>query len=304
MLFFCYGFSEFLIFTREKRNLDLDSKGNFITIKPKNELVAKYVDYYYFHVSDDADFSKKFFFYPNYKHAVTIYKGSDVSLTDEGSLVVPSTVHKILSFYSINTDANFKVELHGIFDKIGIVFNPLGLNHFIKEPLGTFFDRSINKLDCFGASFTNALEEIYSESTIETKAALLDTFFAANFIGFDELIVKKAIQEILNSNGSVKVEELSESLGVNRKTLLRLFKKHLCCSVEEYKKMVMFRNALNYSQQLGDDATLTDVALYSLYYDQAHYIKHFKSVTHQSPKTLLSKLTKLGSQEIYWHFED
>lgn len=282
----------------------MDSTGNFITIKPKDELVARYVDYYYFHISDDPAFSKKFFFYPNYKHAVTIYKGSEVSLTGDGSLVIPSDDNKILSFYSINTDANFKVELNGVFDKIGVVFNPLGLNHFLREPLGPFFDRAVNKFDCFGESFQQSLEKVYTEPIVENKAALLDTFFAANFIGFNEPVVKRAVQEILNSNGSVRVEELSELLDVNRKTLLRLFKKHLCCSVEEYKKLVMFRNALNYSQQAGEDATLTDVALYSLYYDQAHYIKHFKSVTKQSPKALLSKLTKLGSQETYWHFED
>lgn len=282
----------------------MDSTGNFITVKPKDELVAKYVDYYYFHISDNPAFSKKFFFYPNYKHAVTIYRGSEVSLTGDGSLVVPSDDNKILSFYSINTDANFKVELHGIFDKIGIVFNPLGLNHFLKKPLGTFFDRAVNKLDSFGEPFLQSLEKVYAEPNAENKAALLDAFFASIFLGFNEPVVKRAVQEILNSNGSVRVEELSELLNVNRKTLLRLFKKHLCCSVEEYKKLVMFRNALNYSQQAGEDATLTDVALYSLYYDQAHYIKLFKSVTKQSPKALLSKLTKLGSQETYWHFED
>lgn len=282
----------------------MDSKGNFITVKPLHETVAKYIDYYYFHVSDDPAFSKKFFFYPNYKHAVTVYKGSEVSITDEGSFTAPSDNNKILSFYSINTDANLKVELNGVFNKIGIVFNPLGLNHFTKEPLGLLFDSSVNKFDTFGESFTDAVEKVYAEATIEKKTAILDAFFTANFTGFDEPIVKKAVQEILNSNGSVRVEELSEELGVNRKTLLRLFKKHLCCSVEAYKKLIMFRNALNYSQKMGEEASLTDVALYSLYYDQAHYIKHFKSVTHQSPKTLLSKLTKLGNQETYWHFEE
>ncbi|MGQ3087019.1 MAG: hypothetical protein ACT6RA_07690, partial [Flavobacterium sp.] len=59
-----------------------------------------------------------------------------------------------------------------------------------------------------------------------------------------------------------------------------------------------------YAQQAGDDATLTDVALYNYYYDQAHYIKHFRSVTMQSPKTLLSKITQLGSQPVYWNFEE
>jgi len=282
----------------------LDSKGSFVTVKPKNELVARYIDYYYFHVSDDPGFSKKFFFYPNYKHAITIYKGSHVSLTNEGSQVLPSTSSAISSFYSINTDKNFKVELNGAFNKIGIVFNPIGLNHFLKEPLGEFFDRSINNLDCFGEDYMNVLEHVYAEKNAEQKAALLDSFFADNYNGFTEPSVKKGVQEILNSNGTIKVEELSELLNVNRKTLLRLFKKHLCCSVEEYKKMVMFRNALNYSQKAGEEANLTDVALYSLYYDQAHFIKHFKSVTTQSPKTLLSKLTRLGSQETYWHFED
>lgn len=282
----------------------MDSKGNFITTKPKDELVAKYIDYYYFHMSDDVSFSRKFFFYPNYKHALTVYEGSEVSVTDEGSLVSPSTGKKILSFYSINTDKNFKVELNGVFNKIGIVFNPLGLNHFSRDPISEFCDKSISKFEYFGNDFTALSQGVFNEPDANKKTLLLDTFFREKYCGFDDIVVKKAMTEILNSNGSVKVEELSDTLGVNRKTLLRLFKKHLCSSVEEYKKLVMFRNALNYSQQMGGDASLTDVALYSLYYDQAHYIKHFKSVTKQSPKTLLSKLTKLGNQEVYWNFED
>lgn len=282
----------------------MDSKGNFITVKPKDEVVAKYIDYYYFHASEDPGFSRKFFFYPNYKHAITVYEGSEVSLTDDTSLVIPSTEKKIFAFYSINTDKNFKVELNGIFNKIGIVFNPLGLNHFSKEPLSEFCNRTVFKFEHFGDDFTTLSQNVFNEQDAHKKTDLLDTFFKEKYCGFDEVVVKRAMLEILNSNGSVKVEELSETLGVNRKTLLRLFKKHLCSSVEEYKKLVMFRNALNYSQQMGEDASLTDVALYSLYYDQAHYIKHFKSVTKESPKTLLSKLTKLGNQEVYWNFED
>ena len=66
----------------------------------------------------------------------------------------------------------------------------------------------------------------------------------------------------------------------------------------------MFRNALNFSQQKDGLLSLTDVALYNLYYDQAHFIKQFKSITKLSPKTLLSKITKLGNQEVYWNFDE
>ena len=188
-----------------------------------------------------------------------------------------------------------------MFYKVGVVFNPLGINHFIGKPLSDIFTPSFSEFTYFGEAFENSIKSSWPFG-YEDKAAALDAFFRKQYAGFDEPVVKKAVQEILNTNGSVRVEDLSEITGVNRKTLLRLFKKHLCASVEEYKKLVMFRNALNYSQQAGH--SLTDVALYSLYYDQAHYIKHFKAVTNQAPKALLSKLTQLGNQDVYWHFED
>jgi len=279
----------------------LERKGNFITLKPKDALIARYIDYYYFHASDDPGFHNKFAFYPNYKHAVTIYLNSEVSFADAGTVINPSSSDKFVALYSVNTHQSFDVNLSGKFYKIGIVFNPLGINHFINKPLSALFTPSFSEFTYFGEAFENVVKSTY-RSDHESKAAELDAFFSERYVGFDEPVVKKAVQEILNSNGGVRVEDLSEITGVNRKTLLRLFKKHLCASIEEYKKLVMFRNALNYSQQSVH--SLTDVALYSLYYDQAHYIKHFKAVTNQSPKALLSKLTHLGNQDVYWHFED
>ena len=279
----------------------MERKGNFITVKCKDPVVGKHIDYYYFHTSDDPEFHNKFAFYPNYKHALTVYLNSDVSLSDSGTSICPSTSDKFTALYSVNTHQSFDVNLSGMFYKVGVVFNPLGINHFIGKPLSDIFTPSFSEFTYFGEAFENSIKSSRPFG-YEDKAAALDAFFRKQYVGFDEPVVKKAVQEILNSNGSVRVEDLSEITGVNRKTLLRLFKKHLCASVEEYKKLVMFRNALNYSQQAGH--SLTDVALYSLYYDQAHYIKHFKAVTNQSPKALLSKLTQLGNRDVYWHFED
>jgi AraC-like DNA-binding protein len=283
----------------------LNSKGNFITVIPRDTLVAKHIACYYFHWSDDENFDNTFTFYPNYKHALTIYKGSDVELNTNSSFIKPSTAGNFRILYSVNTHLSLNVHLTGRFYKTGIVFNPLGINHFLQEPLSDVFSPMFSFFPYYGQKFENVLQEVYSTTDFETKTLLLDNFFKKMYTGFDEPFIKKAMQEILNSNGTIRVEELSESIGINRKTLLRLFKKHLCASVEEYKKLVMFRNALNYSQQAGSNVTLTDVALYSLYYDQAHFIKHFKSVTHQSPKDLLHNITQLGGQEsVYWHFEN
>ncbi|KGO94215.1 helix-turn-helix domain-containing protein [Flavobacterium subsaxonicum] len=282
----------------------MKTKGNFITIKPQDELVAKYIECYYFHTSDDPGFNSRFTFYPNYKHGLTIYKDSDVRFSDTSSIVTPAEAEKYIALYSVNTNQSFDVSLTGRFNKIGVVFNPVGINHFMSKPVSDVFTPAFAEFTYFEPGLQTAANAAFAETNITLKGSYLDAFFKSAYCGFDEPVIKKAVQEILNSNGSVRVEELSDHTGVNRKTLLRLFKKHLCTSVEEYKKLVMFRNALNYSQHAGEDATLTDVALYSLYYDQAHYIKHFKAFTKQSPKELLSKLTQLDNRDIYWRFED
>lgn len=276
----------------------------FITAKPTSDKISRYVSYYYFHTSEDKDYQKNFIFYPNYKHALTVYKDSEVILSDFESIIKPSTKSIIQPLYSVNKEKNIKVSITGVFDKIGIVFNPLGINHFLEQPLQETLTSDIGVFSNFGDEFNSILKQVYLENQVEKKVALLDSFFEKKLCSFEEPILKKAIGEIIISNGGIKVSELSEKLNVNRKTLLRLFYKHTLMSVEEYRKMVMFRQAFNYFQQNKGTTNLTEVALFSMYYDQAHFIKHFKSITKETPNTLLSKVSHLGFEDTYWYFED
>lgn len=282
----------------------IHSEDNFITLKPNSEKISRYISYYYFHSSDDENYNKSFVFYPNNKHALTVYKSSEVKLDSSQSNINPSTKLNLNPIYSVNKDKSIKVNINGCFDKLGIVFNPLGINFFIDKPLNEIFTKDFNFFPHFGEKFKEVLVEIFSEKDFQIKASLLDDFFEKQFIEFDEPILKRSVREIIKRNGGIKVAELSEILDVNRKTLLRLFKKHTNMSVEEYRKMVMFRQAFNYFHQNKENNSLTDVALFSMYYDQAHFIKHFKSITQETPTTLLSKISHLGKEDTYWYFED
>lgn len=285
--------------TTDNRQLKIILKNNdtFITAKPISQKISRYISYYYFHASDDENYNKSFVFYPNYKHALTVYKDSE-------SIVNPLGKINIKPLYSINKDKSIKVSMNGRFNKIGIVFNPLGINCFIEKPLQEIFSDYFDFFPHFGNDFIKVLEEVFSEKQTDKKVSLLDDFFEKRYIPFNEPVLKKSVKEIITSNGAVKVSELSEELNVNRKTLLRLFKKHTNMSVEEYRKMVMFRQALNYFHQSKEKTNLTDVALFSMYYDQAHFIKHFKSITQETPTTLLSKISHLGEEDTYWYFEE
>jgi AraC-like DNA-binding protein len=277
---------------------------NFITAKPASEKISRYVSYYYFHKSINENYQKKFIFYPNYKHALTVYRNSEVIISDSRSIIKPSKNASIQSLYCINKNKNIKVSIEGIFDKIGIVFNPLGINHFIEKSIQEVFPYEINIFTYFGEEFIFVLNQVFLETEIHKKVELLDAFFEKVIQPFEEQTLKKAIREIIISNGSIKVSKLSEELKINRKSLLRLFNKHTTMSVEEYRKMVMFRQAFNYFQQNKKTANLTEVALFSMYYDQAHFIKHFKSITKETPNSLLTKIQHLGLEDTYWYFED
>jgi len=277
---------------------------SFTTVKPLSEKISRYISYYYFHTSDDENYNKSFIFYPNYKHALTVYKDSKITLTESESKVSPSEKTTIKPLYAINKSKNIKVTIKGVFDKIGIVFNPLGINFFIEKPLSEIHSTDFDFFPYFGGEFTRLLAQVFDEKELQNKATLLDTFFEKRFVEFDEPILKKSIKEIISTNGAIKVSELSEKSNIHRKTLLRLFKKHTNMSVEEYRKMVMFRQALNYFHQNKETTNVTDVALFSMYYDQAHFIKHFKSITKETPTTLLSKISHLGEEDTYWYFEN
>jgi len=285
-------------------NKSFQHNESFVTIKPLSKKIRRCISYYYFHASDDENYNKSFVFYPNYKHALTVYKHSEVTLTEYESIVNPSEKTIIKPLYAINKSKNIKVSIKGVFDKIGIVFNPLGINFFIDKPLNEVLTSDFNYFIYFGEEFREVVTQVFDEKNLENKVALLDKFFEKQFVTFDEPILKKSIKTILSTNGAIKVSELSEEVNINRKTLLRLFKKHTNMSVEEYRKMVMFRQALNYFHQNKETTNLTDVALFSMYYDQAHFIKHFKSITKETPNTLLSKISHLGEEDTYWYFEE
>ncbi len=280
------------------------TKDIFITAKPFSEKLSKYISYYYFHSSEEKNYYKRFEFYPNYKHALTAYKNSQITIQNKGTIITPTEKSNISVLYSINKNRNFKVEINGAFQKIGVVFNPLGINHFIDKDLEEIFSGEINNFAYFEEELNKVLKKVFYEDKTDKKVKLLDDFFEKKYIGFSENSLQKAIQKIITSHGTIQVAELSKKINTNRRALLRLFKKHTTLTIKEYQKLVRFRQAFNYFNENKKEINLTDVALYSMYYDQAHFIKHFKSITKETPKTLLYKISHIGKEDTYWYFKE
>ncbi len=280
------------------------SREKFITKKPNNSFLRQYISYYYFHKSLDNSVEKRFIYYPNIKNALTIYKNSKVTFNENQSRTEPDSKTNFSILYSGIQKQLRITEIIAPFDKIGIVFNELGINHFVKEPLSNISNHSIDKhFNYFGNELVKSCEFIYNENDLDKKVSLLDSLFQNEFCDFKDKKIKSCITIILNSNEKLTVAELSERLQINKKTLLRLFRNHLCCTTKEYLNIVKFRKSLNDYLLVNKKLSLTELALKNQYYDQSQFINHFKKLSGKSPKSFFKNVKHLGAEDVFWTFQ-
>ncbi len=276
----------------------------FVTAAPKSEFLKKFISYYYFHESGDDTSVKTYLFYPHYRNALSIYSNASTELAGRFYVKTKPSKQDFSYNYSKLTKYATKSEIYPPFNKVGIVFEALGLNNFIDSDLSDIVLGPINTdFNYFKPSMDEVNKKVFLTKDIEEKVELLDAYFLSQYVGFDNPVLEKTIELILNGDKRFSVEKLAEQIGVNRKTLLRAFKKHLNCTVIDYVKLVHFRKALENSQDIDLKNSLTQLALSNNYYDQSEFIHHFKIMTGFKPMTFFKNLSKLGEHGTFWTFD-
>jgi len=144
------------------------------------------------------------------------------------------------------------------------------------------------------------LDAVFYEQQLDVKVAILDEYFLSIYNSFDAELLQKAIELALNGEEDYNVHSLANELNVSRRTLLRLFRKHLNSSTKEYLKMIKFRKAVKVYQESLKSMNLSDLTYQVNYNDQSEFIHHFKSLTGFSPKSFFQNLNTISNQGTYW----
>lgn len=273
---------------------------SFITKHPQSSSLRKYIAYYYFHRKDEGA-SSKFIYYPHIRCGLTIYKDSDVILDNHSSTTVPDKSVAYKMMYGGVEKQAWHVEMKPPFNKICTAFQPLGINHFIHKDLETLLtDRNEKDFEAFLPEITTVLDAVYDTEDIDKKVSLLDAFYQSCFTPFKETRLATAVDLLLKSDRKFNVQDLSEATSMSRKTLYRLFKAHLNCSVKEYINVVQFRKAVAAYQEAMQKPQFNNLAYANNYYDQSEFIRHFKKITGFNPKQFFKNLQQLGTEDTFW----
>lgn len=268
-----------------------------ISEAPSDPELSKHIEFYYFMSSKDPNFSKSFDHYPHIRTTLNIYHKCRVEV-DPKSRKVISDPEAETQYYLTNSWSGAKSAIvQGPVDIIGVVFRPLGINHYLPTDFSRVFVEDVVSLPDIWSPLKQSAASIFATTSTQDRVRILDSCFSAQRKPFDQKALLEMVQQLLDNDGKVEANQLAEIVGISRRTAQRLFQRHLGCSISTFRKIIKFRKALDLYHNSGDKPSLTEVAHLANFYDQSDFINQFKSQVGASPKkeiALIESMTKPG----------
>ncbi|MDO3626605.1 helix-turn-helix domain-containing protein [Mucilaginibacter sp. BT774] len=164
-----------------------------------------------------------------------------------------------------------------------VIFKEGGAAAIFKEPLHELFSRSMSLNEIIPVSQLELVEEQLIEAEDnKQRVGIVERFLLLRLDErrADQMVVR-AIQKIKQTSGTIKVSALASDMAISLDPFEKRFRKVTGISPKQFAVTVRFRNLIN---QFSATESLTELALTAGYFDQAHFIKDFRTFTGMSPR--------------------
>lgn len=211
------------------------------------------------------------------------YSGNLSYSKDSGKSIPlsPSGITGLMDTYRIfNNSSNIGTVL--------VMFSEIGAAAFFKEPLHEIFGQSLSLDDFILRSQMDVISgKLNDAKTDIERVNVIEEFLISrlNSKTHDEL-VSLAVNFIKQSGGNIKIALLSERLNISQSQFEKRFRKIVGASPKKFASIVRLKNITNSSPEKNG---LTGLSLEAGYYDQAYFIKDFKSFTGKTPEQFFKK---------------
>lgn len=250
--------------------------------KPKNNILKEHIAGYYF-VSEDRDSAPtSYLTFPNNYCILSIYQNAEEVFSKNRYTIRTSKEDTIVSSIFSRYSKPIEIIYESLVNEITIYFNPIKINHFIENPK-IFEEAQISDFVPF-PDFKEKMELIFNQCGRDEQIELLEDYLISKFAKKDLSVVEQILADI---DAGLKLEEISGKCTFTRQHINKIFSKYVGKTPSEYKKVQRFRNAL-ISKKIS--ANLTDLSNDSLYFDQSHFIRHFKQLTDKKPSDFFKKV--------------
>lgn len=175
----------------------------------------------------------------------------------------------------------------------GLKFRPGAFYPFLKTPVCTLTDTSVPIGSVFGAAGEALESAMLALEDHDAMIALAENFLRAHLPARDEntAFVNHVIDTIIARREINRVDDVVRLLDLNKRTLQRLFSQYVGVS----PKWVIMRYRLHEAAEQVTSGTVLDWSRLALdlgYFDQAHFIKDFKSIVGKTPAEYASAINR------------
>lgn len=175
-------------------------------------------------------------------------------------------------------------------DKTGsvlVMFSETGAAAFFEQPMHELFNSSLSLDDILLRSQMDVVVEKLSEANNDTKrVAVIEEFLLSRLDHkISDELVTLAVSLIKQQHGNLKISSLHEKLNISQSRFEKRFRRMVGSSPKKFASIVR----LNYLTKASPEKNgLLQLGLDAGYFDQAHFIKDFKSFTGQTPEQFFS----------------
>lgn len=274
------------------------------TFYPQNPLLKHYVEYFYFLKSDEPEFNKTYYAFPNILQSFNIHKNADCKIKPHFTGIYENTKNKYFTIVQGYYEQPLLVNLKGRLDKVTILFKPLSLNHFINKPFNEVVgnpSRIFTEWD--GSEYSTFLDTFYKTGDNKKRVLLLEAFLLKIYKPLEkENLLQKALNQLTDFENESSIEKIAQGINLNARTFNRLFGKHFGISPVAFKKIARFRHSMKNKLFHERVKTLTEIGYESNFYDQSYFIKMYKNLTGNNPSKFFNSIEKLADDQLIFEF--
>ena len=169
----------------------------------------------------------------------------------------------------------------GVSHGVQAYLTPLGAERLFRVPMGELANGGADLAELL-AGADELAERLYELPDWPTRLTLLEAFITRRVEEAPRAPreIEWSWQRLLASDGAVPVADLAAEVGWSRRHLAARFREHIGLPPKALARILRFERA---AERLRGGADLSDAALDSGYYDQAHFNRDFKAFAGVTP---------------------
>ena len=252
---------------------------------PSNSL-SRYVKYYWT-CTHDSDALEVMYPTGCVEFCIDITSGDTVRHRGERSIIVPRM--EVLGHWTIPTRATIKKGNTCLITR----FHPYAGFLFFPNPVSDFTNESIDLCDIFSKESTEFYHRLMEQPLLEQKVKVLEAFLIERLVrsrkGQEKIgLVEELCNSICRNDQSFNMEHLAAEFQFSERYIQKLFLNYVGITPRSFFAVQRFNRSLELVRSAN--MSLTNIAYECGYYDQAHFIKEFKSYTGMTPSQIAGNI--------------